>query len=95
MTLQELDKRLENFQVFTRHFNEIGNDGWTKSRQEMLEAIEEYASEREHQAKIDENDYHWHRQKHIERTARSGRISSYFLDRKAELQQQSNGGKHE
>jgi hypothetical protein len=37
-------------------------------------------------AKIEENDYHWHHQKHIERRAATSRVSGYFLDRKAELE---------
>lgn len=34
------------------------------------------------QAKADENDYHWHHQKHIEKLAHDGSVSGYFLDRR-------------
>lgn len=34
------------------------------------------------QARIDENTYHWHHQKSIERETREGGVSGYFLERK-------------
>jgi len=37
-------------------------------------------------AKEEENDYHWHRQRHITKQAGNGTISMYFLERIAELQ---------
>ena len=38
--------------------------------------------------KIEENDYHWHRQKNITEHAVNGVVSTYFLGRKAQLEQE-------
>lgn len=32
-------------------------------------------------AKVEENEYHWHHQKAIEKEARSGGVSGWFIDR--------------
>lgn len=38
------------------------------------------------EAKIEENDYHWHHQKHITKQAGNGTISMYFIERKERLE---------
>jgi hypothetical protein len=54
---------------------------------EIMQLITAHQREAEIRARIDENDYHWHRQKAIEAEAKTG-ISGYFLDRIAELKAQ-------
>ena len=47
------------------------------------------------QARIEENDYHWHHQKAIETEAKHGGVSGYFLERKSDLTNQLNQMKGE
>lgn len=56
-----------------------------KDRDEFLDNIVNLIHSYVTQARIDENDYHWHHQKHIEKLARNGGVSGYFLERKDEL----------
>lgn len=80
--VDEIDQLLEDYGVFQRLHNEIGNQGWIARRDQAKAEIVRLIQ----QARIDENDYHWHAQRHIESVAKEGKISTYFLDRKAWLQ---------
>lgn len=57
-----------------------------KTHQELIAYYTHVLEKRESaiilQAKADENDDHWHHQKHIEKLAHDGSVSGYFLDRR-------------
>ena len=55
---------------------------------DVHDAIEALIKEQVRLGKIEENDYHWHRQKNITEHAVNGVVSTYFLGRKAQLEQE-------
>jgi hypothetical protein len=56
-----------------------------KGAEQILDLIQQ----RLLQERIAENDYHWHHQKAIEKEAKNGGVSGYFLERQAALKQHS------
>ena len=57
-------------------------------RERVANEIEALIKEQVRLGKIEENDYHWHRQKNITEHAVNGVVSTYFLGRKAQLEQE-------
>lgn len=66
----------------------INDNGYTAGDNKVRQAITTMIKN----AVIAENDYHWHRQKAIEKEANVGKISGYFLDRIATLSKPIDGG---
>jgi len=73
------------FNVASMDYEFPGELSLTKAKAQ----IEQLLSTQDRESRIDENDYHWLRQRAIEHEAKTGGVSGYFLKRKESLAQLS------
>lgn len=96
---KDIDEQIEDLignSVFGREWVQTGHPENFEAGEVNISYLEReikaLINQKEKEARIAENDYHWHRQKAIEAEAKKGMVSKYFLDRIKQLKEELKEG---